>query len=125
MGRPNEASKPAGPWSLRTSGVVEISTPGTVQFVSMRPSTKDEPDRPTVFLSFRLQGYELEAQARRAQGKDRDYLLGKASLCFQQAISYYDQIKDYGDSNSNRAHLEAHLKELRSSLPRLRSLLFG
>ena len=74
--------------------------------------------RETAMLAdgFRMQGLGLEAKAQHAAEGDQDSLLKQARAYFQQAVHYYEQISDYGDSDTNREEAESHLEAIQSRL---------
>jgi hypothetical protein len=74
--------------------------------------------RETAMLAdgFRMQGLGLEAKAQHAAGGDQDSLLKQARAYLQQAVHYYGQISDYGDSDTNREEAESHLEAIESRL---------
>jgi serine/threonine-protein kinase len=74
--------------------------------------------RETAMLAdgFRMQGLGMEARAQRADEDARADLLKQARAYFQQAVRYYDQIGDYGDSGTNRDEAQAHLEAIDGEL---------
>jgi hypothetical protein len=74
--------------------------------------------RETAMLAdgFRMQGLGLEAKAQQASEDDQPALLKQARAYLQQAVHYYGQIADYGDSDSNREEAESHLQSIEERL---------
>ena len=74
--------------------------------------------RETAMLAdgFRMQGLGFEARAQRADEDVRAALLKQARAYFQQAVRYYDQIGDYGDSGTNRDEAQSHLEAIDGEL---------
>ncbi len=74
--------------------------------------------RETAMLAdgFRMQGLGFEAKAQQASEDDQPALLKQARAYLQQAVHYYGQIADYGDSDSNREEAETHLESIEERL---------